>query len=315
MADVTPFKAMRYRADIALDDVVAPPYDVLSAAQAAELRARSPYNVVHVDLPVPPGEKADDAAYARAARTLRRWRADGVLVRDEQPGIVVVDQTFSGPDGRERTRRGFIARLRLTSLDDRVVLPHERTHAGPKVDRLRLYRATHTDLSQVFMLFPDDDGSAGALLDRVPEQNRYGIGLTQGLTDNLTLNLNYDSYDYTEDPKELAIAVARAFIKRGRYPPSSAFSLLAFPDNAYNIGLNWDVSEGIGLNFSFGETETVLSQKLRSLSVGVTHYGEHFDTGINITRSFSTEVTGDRGFTILPSSDDIYVDFRLSKDF
>jgi len=82
MADVTPFKAMRYRADIALDDVVAPPYDVLSAAQAAELRARSPYNVVHVDLPVPPGEKADDAAYARAARTLRRWRADGVLVRD-----------------------------------------------------------------------------------------------------------------------------------------------------------------------------------------------------------------------------------------
>ena len=165
MADVTPFKAMRYRADIALDDVVAPPYDVLSAAQAAELRARSPYNVVHVDLPVPPGEKADDAAYARAARTLRRWRADGVLVRDEQPGIVVVDQTFNGPDGRERTRRGFIARLRLTSLDDRVVLPHERTHAGPKVDRLRLYRATHTDLSQVFMLFPDDDGSAGALLD------------------------------------------------------------------------------------------------------------------------------------------------------
>lgn len=155
----------------------------------------------------------------------------------------------------------------------------------------------------------------GAQLDRVPEQNRYGIGLTQGLTDNLTLNLNYDSYDYTEDPKELAIAVARAFIKRGRYPPSSAFSLLAFPDNAYNIGLNWDVSEGIGLNFSFGETETVLSQKLRSLSVGVTHYGEHFDTGINITRSFSTEVTGDRGFTILPSSDDIYVDFRLSKDF
>lgn len=155
----------------------------------------------------------------------------------------------------------------------------------------------------------------GALLDRVPEQKRYGIGLTQGLTDNLTLNLNYDAYDYTEDPKELAIAVARAFIKRGRYPPNSAFSLLAFPDNAYNIGLNWDVSEGIGLNVSFGETETVLSQKLRSLSFGVTHYGEYFNTGLNLTRSFSTEVTGERGFTILPSSDDIYVDFRLSKDF
>ena len=145
--------------------MVAPPYDVLSAEQAAELRARSPYNAVHVDLPVPPGEEADDEAYARAARTFRGWRQDGVLVRDELPGIVVVDQTYTGPDGRERTRRGFIARLRLAALDERIVLPHERTHAGPKVDRLRLYRATRADLSQIFLLFPDDDGAVGAELE------------------------------------------------------------------------------------------------------------------------------------------------------
>ena len=141
MADISPFRGIRYRDDIALDDVVAPPYDVLSAAQAAELRARSPYNAVHVDLPVPPGAAADEEAYLRAAATFRAWRDEGTLVRDELPGIVVVDQTYTGPDGRERTRRGFVARLRLADLDERVVLPHERTHAGPKVDRLRLYRA------------------------------------------------------------------------------------------------------------------------------------------------------------------------------
>ena len=78
MADISPFRGIRYRDDIVLDDVVAPPYDVLSAAQAAELRARSPYNAVHVDLPVPPGAAADEEAYLRAAATFRAWRDEGV---------------------------------------------------------------------------------------------------------------------------------------------------------------------------------------------------------------------------------------------
>jgi uncharacterized protein (DUF1015 family) len=165
MADISAFRGIRYRDDLALDDVVAPPYDVLSAAQAAELRARSPYNAIHVDLPVPPGATSDEEAYLRAAETFRTWREEGVLVRDELPGVVVVDQTYTGPDGLERTRRGFVARLRIADYDERVVLPHERTHAGPKVDRLRLYRAAHADLSTIFLLFPDDDGSAGAALE------------------------------------------------------------------------------------------------------------------------------------------------------
>jgi uncharacterized protein (DUF1015 family) len=141
VADISPFRGLRYREDIALDDVVAPPYDVLSAAEAARLRARSPYNAVHVDLPVPPGAPADEEAYLRAAATFRSWREEGALVRDEAPGITVVDQTYTGPDGRERT------------------------HAGPKVDRLRLYRAVHADVSQIFLLFPDDDGTVGAQLE------------------------------------------------------------------------------------------------------------------------------------------------------
>ena len=86
MADISAFRGIRYRDDIALDDVVAPPYDVLSAAQAAELRARSPYNAVHVDLPVPPGAAADEEAYlARRRDVARAWRDEGVLVRDELP--------------------------------------------------------------------------------------------------------------------------------------------------------------------------------------------------------------------------------------
>jgi uncharacterized protein (DUF1015 family) len=158
MAQVSPFRGLRYGSHLALQDVVAPPYDVLSAAQAGDLAARSPYNAVHVDLPVPPGVEPSDSAYDAAAASFRRWQAEGALVRDALPSVYLVDQTYRGPDGERRTRRGLIARLHLADLDERVVLPHERTHAGPKIDRLRLYRASHADLSPIFLLYPDDDG-------------------------------------------------------------------------------------------------------------------------------------------------------------
>ena len=169
MAHVSPFRGVRYAPAITLRDVVAPPYDVLSAAQAAELAARSPHNAVHVDLPVPPGAEPDDAAYEAAAASFRRWQAEGVLAREEEPVVYLLDQTYRGPDGVERTRRGFMARLRLADLSERVVLPHERTHAGPKMDRLRLHRATHADLSPIFMLHPDDDGRVAAELRRAAD--------------------------------------------------------------------------------------------------------------------------------------------------
>ena len=164
MAGVTPFRGLRYRDDVALDDVVAPPYDVIRPDLAAELRARSPYNAVHVDLPVGPGEPATDAAYAAAGAAFAAWRREGILRRDGRPSFYLLDQTYAGPDGRERTRRGIVARLRLAGLGERVVLPHERTHSGPKEDRLRLYRAAHADLSQIFLLAPDDDGRLGEAL-------------------------------------------------------------------------------------------------------------------------------------------------------
>ena len=159
MAEVRPFRGIRYEEGIDLDLVVSPPYDVLDADQTDELRQRSPLNAVHVDLPVGPGEAASDEAYTRAADLFALWREDGALVRDDEPAVYLVDQTYRGPDGAEHTRRGFVARLTLAALDERVVLPHEKTHAGPKEDRLRLYRATHADVSQIFLLYPDDDGA------------------------------------------------------------------------------------------------------------------------------------------------------------
>ena len=99
MADVRPFRALRYDEARAgpLERLVAPPYDVISADQRQEYLARSPFNVVHLTLP----DSEEDAGRAFAA-----WRADGVLVRDDDPAYWLLAQEYVGPDGVRRTRSG-----------------------------------------------------------------------------------------------------------------------------------------------------------------------------------------------------------------
>jgi uncharacterized protein (DUF1015 family) len=141
---VTPFRALRY-ADSAgpLEDLVAPPYDVISPEQRQELLARSPYNVVRLTLPDSEEE---------AARELERWRADGVLL-EEPAAAWALEQDYVGPDGVARTRFGVVGSLQGEPYETRTVLPHERTHAGPKEGRLRLLRATRVQLEPIFLLY------------------------------------------------------------------------------------------------------------------------------------------------------------------
>ncbi len=153
MADLQPLRTLRYEpAEVgSLADVVAPPYDVIDDEMRAELAARSPYNVVHVDLP--PG-------YDEAAATMRDWRERGVLVQEAVPAVWVLRQDYTAPDGASRSRTGFFARVRVDEYGPGRIRPHERTHPGPKEDRLKLTRATRTNLSPIFALFPDPDGVA-----------------------------------------------------------------------------------------------------------------------------------------------------------
>jgi uncharacterized protein (DUF1015 family) len=146
MAVVKPFRAVRYDGDVAgpLDRLVAPPYDVIDDVQREELLERSPFNVVHLTLP----EDEQDAA-----RLWHEWLADGALVRDDEPSFWALEQQYVGPDGIERTRRGLVGSLRPEPYENRVVLPHERTHAGPKEGRLRLLRATGVHFEPIFLLY------------------------------------------------------------------------------------------------------------------------------------------------------------------
>jgi uncharacterized protein (DUF1015 family) len=161
MAEIQPLRALRYDLERTggLQDVVAPPYDVIDADQRAELEARSPYNIVRVDLP----EGGEDR-YDRAAALLREWESDGVLVHDQEPALWTIAQDYTGPDGQARTRHGFFARVRVEDYGPGRIRPHERTHPGPKEDRLRLTRATRTNLSPIFALYSDPTGAAAEAL-------------------------------------------------------------------------------------------------------------------------------------------------------
>jgi len=159
MADVRPLRALHYDLDAvgSLQDVVAPPYDVIDPATRAELLARSPYNAVGVDLPKPYGETGPQAAakgdpYAAAGASIEAWQQAGALVRDTEDAIWAMEQEYTGPDGASHVRHGVLVRVRVTDFEEGSVLPHERTLPGPKQDRLELMRATRCNLSPIFSL-------------------------------------------------------------------------------------------------------------------------------------------------------------------
>jgi uncharacterized protein (DUF1015 family) len=142
VADVTPFRAIRYASPS--EAVVAPPYDVLDEAAREVLRDRDPHNVVHLTL---------DSSEEDAGRLFRAWLDDGVLVREDDPAVWVVEQEYTGPDGVSRKRTGLVASLAAEPYSTGAVLPHERTHAGPKESRLRLLRAARAQLEPIFLLY------------------------------------------------------------------------------------------------------------------------------------------------------------------
>jgi len=157
MVDVRPFRGLRFNPARVehLGGVVAPPYDVISADEKRALLDRSPYNVVRVELPS--AESGDP--YEQAARTLEAWRSQGVLIGDESPCLYLYEARFP-LGGEERARRSVVAGLRLEAWEAGQVLPHERTMAAPKENRLRLLRSTRANVSPVWTLF---SGASAAL--------------------------------------------------------------------------------------------------------------------------------------------------------
>jgi uncharacterized protein (DUF1015 family) len=161
MADVRAFRGVCYNsAKIErLADVITPPYDVISPDQKKQFLERSPYNIVRLILP--DGENP----YSQSAQLQKQWTEEKILSSDPDPGIYCYHQTFRTPEGEQKTRKGFLALIRLVDFNEGVVLPHEATLSAPKEDRLQLLRYTRTNFCPIFSLYSDPDLKIDQLLE------------------------------------------------------------------------------------------------------------------------------------------------------
>jgi uncharacterized protein (DUF1015 family) len=169
MATIKPFRAIRYDQE-KIDDinhVISQPYDRVRYGLQDEYFALSDYNVTRIIK----GKEFDadsenDNVYTRAKGFLDQWLKDGILLREEVPAYYVYHQTFPMPSGKKITRKAFICAFELAGFEEGIVLPHEKTHAGPKIDRLNLTRATETYFGNIFMLYPDSENRIDAIFDQ-----------------------------------------------------------------------------------------------------------------------------------------------------
>jgi len=178
---IKPFRAVRYQLAESgdLGDLVAPPYDVIGGDLQKALFKRSPHNVIRLILPEARSDDGEgENKYTRAARLFQDWLKRGVLARDSEPAIYRYQISFSlkTPEGIvTRERPGFVALCKLHEYPERKILPHERTLAGPKQDRFQLMLHCRAHFSQVFLLYPDQEGALEKALGQAPPAGTWSL--------------------------------------------------------------------------------------------------------------------------------------------
>lgn len=168
MAEIRPFRALQYdAARVPIRAVVTQPYDKITPAMRERYLSAHPNNLVRLLRPLDnSGVGTEMSCYEDAARTWDEWRREGIIQRIDQPAIFPYYQRFALPgSGELRTRKGFVALVRLEDYGNGVVFPHERTLSAPRQDRLDLLRHTRTHFGQVFLMYSDPALRVDALID------------------------------------------------------------------------------------------------------------------------------------------------------
>ena len=167
-----------------VSQVIAPPYDILSAQDKKAMLAVDASNIVAVDMPqVPPTAAGPDAVYAGAAKLLAQWKASGVMARDARPALYAYQQDYVWA-GKAYSRRAMLCGVRATPFGQDVI-PHEHTFAGPKADRLKLTQHTRMQLSPIFGFYRDPRGAASDLLWTAAKGDPDACGMLRGVTEKL----------------------------------------------------------------------------------------------------------------------------------
>jgi len=177
MVDIAPFRGLLFNQGKAgpVDQVTAPPYDVISPEQQDALYKKNPYNVVRLILEKQyPGDDEKTNRYTRSSVTFKKWIEDGVLVEDEKPGFYVYSQEYEYED-ESVCRVGFFARVRAEDFSAGNICPHEFTLAKAKQDRMKLLKACRANFSPIFGLFSDPSGEIDASLNQTMKGEPFAV--------------------------------------------------------------------------------------------------------------------------------------------
>lgn len=173
MSVIRPFQAYAYNPQKISDfgKVVCPPYDVISPEQEAVLQKRSPYNFIHVMLAKADAKQSeDDKRYEKAGETFRKWLKENILVQDAKPAIYYIKQEYKVL-GERHSRMGFLAAMKIED-EKAKIHPHEKTHAGAKEDRFRLWNALGAACSPIFVCFADRTKKVETIFLRKVQQTK-----------------------------------------------------------------------------------------------------------------------------------------------
>ncbi len=243
---VRPFAALRPTAASAAE-VVAPPYDVVSADEARALAADRPQSFLHISRPeidLPEGSSPySDEAYAQGARSLERLVAERALVRDERPTYYLYRMVM---EGHTQTGVAFVGSVR--AYERNRIRRHELTRPDKENDRVRNIATLNAQTGPVLLAYRASDAlrellgvatNAAPLFSVTgPNDVVHTVWDTTPATD-ATLEAELDALEalYIADGHHRSAAAARvAAARRGSPDASHEFFLcVAFPHDEMRI--------------------------------------------------------------------------------
>lgn len=224
LADFRPFRPWRYDMQkVQAEAVLAPPYDVISEKQQDALYEKSPYNCIRLILNrILPSDTESDNRYTRARDFFNQWRKEGILTQEDKPCFYLYQQKFADlHDGSEQTRTAFLGALHIEAFENEVVIPHEKTLAKPKADRLALLEKTETNLSPIFGLFADRGGEVvGLIPELVKNKPLFSVVDGDGVTQSLWV---IDHKEHLQKIQE-SLAAEKVYIADGHHRYTTALN-------------------------------------------------------------------------------------------
>lgn len=168
MAKIIPFRGILYNvSSVSMEDVLAPPYDIITPEYREALYMQSPYNIVRIDFgKEKAGDNETENKYTRARGYLDAWIKEGVFIRSEKPSFYAYEMSYT-IHGVKKRLLGFLSLVKLEELGKGSIYPHECTHSKPKQDRLNLMRSCNANTSPIFSLYKSSEGQISNVLSKV----------------------------------------------------------------------------------------------------------------------------------------------------